>query len=258
MIRKALTILSLLSFLGLLLCVAVWVRSLGKMTLLRPNPRIEVIVYSGVICCIEYGPPDLRGMGNLDPILWSRDSHMCIPTGLFAILPAVEVALGTRRLYRRRKRRKMGRCAECDYDLRGLPEPRCPECGTPFDEATRSQRLVLVRRTGNAAVWGKGAALSGFAVLVVGMWCLLDGVASRVLHADWISYVSAKTGLSEIIAISVIIALIVGASFACSRLLYVRIAFRRVPDLRNADSPLVESLAGKNSNPQHEGKPRCA
>ena len=26
-----------------------------------------------------------------------------------------------------------GRCRVCDYDLRGLPEPRCPECGTPFD-----------------------------------------------------------------------------------------------------------------------------
>ncbi len=23
-------------------------------------------------------------------------------------------------------------CANCGYDLRGLPEPRCPECGRPF------------------------------------------------------------------------------------------------------------------------------
>ncbi len=28
-----------------------------------------------------------------------------------------------------------GRCRVCDYDLRGLPEPRCPECGTPFEQA---------------------------------------------------------------------------------------------------------------------------
>ena len=25
-------------------------------------------------------------------------------------------------------------CCECGYNLRGLTEPRCPECGTPFDE----------------------------------------------------------------------------------------------------------------------------
>ena len=28
-----------------------------------------------------------------------------------------------------------GHCRVCQYDLRGLPEPRCPECGTPFDPA---------------------------------------------------------------------------------------------------------------------------
>ncbi len=26
-------------------------------------------------------------------------------------------------------------CPRCGYDLRGLPEPRCPECGEPFDPA---------------------------------------------------------------------------------------------------------------------------
>jgi len=25
-------------------------------------------------------------------------------------------------------------CIKCGYDLHGLTEPRCPECGTPFDE----------------------------------------------------------------------------------------------------------------------------
>ena len=27
------------------------------------------------------------------------------------------------------------RCYQCGYMLRGLPEPRCPECGEPFDPA---------------------------------------------------------------------------------------------------------------------------
>jgi len=28
-----------------------------------------------------------------------------------------------------------GKCVRCGYMLRGLPEPRCPECGTPFNPA---------------------------------------------------------------------------------------------------------------------------
>jgi hypothetical protein len=28
-----------------------------------------------------------------------------------------------------------GVCERCGYNLRGLPEPRCPECGQPFDPA---------------------------------------------------------------------------------------------------------------------------
>ncbi|HYE19808.1 MAG TPA: hypothetical protein VEA69_15265 [Tepidisphaeraceae bacterium] len=30
-----------------------------------------------------------------------------------------------------------GYCLDCFYDLRGLPEPRCPECGRRFDPARR-------------------------------------------------------------------------------------------------------------------------
>lgn len=29
-----------------------------------------------------------------------------------------------------------GQCSNCGYDLRGLIEPRCPECGTKFDPVT--------------------------------------------------------------------------------------------------------------------------
>ena len=184
---------------------------------------------------------------------------MYVPSGLFAILPAIEVALRTRS----RRRRRMGRCVACEYDLRGLTEPRCPECATPFDETdTRPQRLIWVRRADYAATWGKAAALACFAVLVVSMWYLLDGVARSFFDRDLITYVSAKTGLAESVAISAIIAFIVTSSFVCSRLLYVRIAFRRVPDLRNADGPLVDPLAGKKSTPQGKGKtafesPKC-
>jgi hypothetical protein len=33
-----------------------------------------------------------------------------------------------------------GRCTKCGYDLRGLPAPRCPECGAPFAPAANSKR----------------------------------------------------------------------------------------------------------------------
>jgi hypothetical protein len=31
-------------------------------------------------------------------------------------------------------RRDRGKCRKCGYDLRGLPEARCPECGAKFDK----------------------------------------------------------------------------------------------------------------------------
>lgn len=35
-------------------------------------------------------------------------------------------------------------CRRCGYDLQGLPEPRCPECGTPFDPAERERILARI------------------------------------------------------------------------------------------------------------------
>lgn len=32
----------------------------------------------------------------------------------------------------RRLFRPYGKCQYCNYDLRGLPQRRCPECGAPF------------------------------------------------------------------------------------------------------------------------------
>jgi hypothetical protein len=50
------------------------------------------------------------------------------PILIYPLLPAVK----------RRKRRKLGLCPICEYDLRGNESGICPECGTPADLPPRT------------------------------------------------------------------------------------------------------------------------
>ena len=54
------------------------------------------------------------------------------PTALFSGLPP---ALFASRRYTLYRRKKLGQCLACGYDLRGSTN-RCPECGTPFTQTT--------------------------------------------------------------------------------------------------------------------------
>lgn len=56
--------------------------------------------------------------------------------GVFPILAAFPTVMLFRGPIRRRRRRKRGLCLHCGYDVRLLPEPRCPECGTPTENTT--------------------------------------------------------------------------------------------------------------------------
>lgn len=49
-----------------------------------------------------------------------------VPLILFLTYPALASIC---RPLQTRRRRKRNRCVKCGYDLTGLPEPRCPECG---------------------------------------------------------------------------------------------------------------------------------
>ncbi|MCC7291007.1 MAG: hypothetical protein IT449_02975 [Phycisphaerales bacterium] len=45
-----------------------------------------------------------------------------------------------RREWRESKRWKHAQCESCGYLLYGLPQQRCPECGTPFSKRITSDR----------------------------------------------------------------------------------------------------------------------
>lgn len=56
-------------------------------------------------------------------------------------------------------------CRSCEYDLAGLKEGCCPECGTPFDPSDPSS--YAIRRRKNQALLGIGLAVAiGIAVIL--------------------------------------------------------------------------------------------
>lgn len=63
------------------------------------------------------------------PGVWNRMNYAEYEAPLWiplVVSMAVTISL-------KRRRHKHGVCTRCGYDLRGLPEPRCPECGLPFE-----------------------------------------------------------------------------------------------------------------------------
>ena len=130
MIRKTLTILSLIC---LLLSVGLWGVSYWKPVMLDlaswfwdiglRDGYLEVGVGMNILTFpTESGDADLRTYDHIYSIpLW-------FPTLLFS---AISFWLCVP-LHRRRKRKKLGLCVKCGYDLRASKE-RCPECGTTME-----------------------------------------------------------------------------------------------------------------------------
>jgi hypothetical protein len=57
------------------------------------------------------------------------------------------------------------RCLTCGYDLRGLPEPRCPECGRAFDLASDVDHPTRVK---HLLRWAFGAlVIAGVSPLIL-------------------------------------------------------------------------------------------
>lgn len=64
---------------------------------------------------------------NLPPVAIRFVRFPMWAPGLLLLIPAAIAVHRGPRLQRHRRER--GLCPACGYDLRGLPEPRCPECG---------------------------------------------------------------------------------------------------------------------------------
>ncbi len=145
--RKTLTILSLV---GLLLSVGLWGASyfpVGYVSKRQQFPAFGVV--NGLLTISEapmlwqstglhYGnkqvsgtfwwPPQSYSLWSSGPLGWSILLPLWMPTMLFASV-TVSCSLGGH--HRRRKRKKLGLCVKCGYDLRASKD-RCPECGEEF------------------------------------------------------------------------------------------------------------------------------
>jgi len=95
------------------------------------------------------GPPVPPPVEHHEPLLSTAGLHLTYYTRsdgvrsgfatipLWLVVPALAAYpvafLAIARPLRRRRRRKRGLCVNCGYNLKGLPEPRCPECGREFE-----------------------------------------------------------------------------------------------------------------------------
>ncbi len=151
MLRKTLTILSLI---GLLLSVGLWGASYGFPRYWFSTGQTSLISGHYIVTCdggvvsprgergFEWNgfkPYRTRWLPEIASIpknstypqgIFVMTVHLWMPTFLFASLLCLCRPF---RHHRRRKRKKLGLCLKCGYDLRASKE-RCPECGTAFQE----------------------------------------------------------------------------------------------------------------------------
>ncbi len=146
MIRKTLTILSLI---GLLLSVACLVASMFDVVLTdRPCKLFLSSAHLGIIGNLDdftlggtivlggpwwasFAPSFWNGaitVGGSTFRMWSLSIPLWMPIALFGFL----FWRSFLPLHRRRKRKKLGLCVKCGYDLRASKD-RCPECGESFE-----------------------------------------------------------------------------------------------------------------------------
>jgi hypothetical protein len=112
-----------------------WVTSAGFLfTLLFASVQL-------VYAAMSFAGPLGRSVPSwLWEVLWTRDDEGWLIWYWAASIAAVFVMLYVAHRLGPVVRRLEGKCVRCGYMLRGLPESRCPECGTPFNPADLEER----------------------------------------------------------------------------------------------------------------------
>ncbi len=140
--------MTILSLIGLLLSVGLWGASycsfgyIGTQSFLFRTGGVVWSSVRGSRLPVHYGWYRGGAWGRLETHWlpsrkqrgWYDDQYIpfWIPTLLFAVSLWLFHPLD---YYRRRKRKKLGLCLKCGYDLRASAE-RCPECGEKRSAAT--------------------------------------------------------------------------------------------------------------------------
>ena len=86
-----------------------------------------------VSLCIPTRVPTIESTGDGVSLL----VPIWVPLVCFTAYPILVLI----KTIRRRLRQTPGHCSKCAYNLTGLPEPRCPECGTEFELMIRPRQL---------------------------------------------------------------------------------------------------------------------
>lgn len=102
---------------------------------LRAYKRVACIALFGFLGVAAMLLADVIAFYRRFPVINSRNDVLYV-VGPWIIVWLVPVALLSSVVFLRNRYSPVhppGYCRKCGYDLRGLPEPRCPECGKPFE-----------------------------------------------------------------------------------------------------------------------------
>ena len=80
------------------------------------------------------------GLQDISGMIWFVFLPLWLIFPILVAYPAIAFIRGPLRRWRRPRK---GLCRNCGYNLRGLTEPRCPECATAFDPKLLAARSSL-------------------------------------------------------------------------------------------------------------------